>query len=79
MGFLPIASVAQLNTKGTVVMNDTLSSIVRLRALRERVEVQMSLTKKGVVRNKFVRYVALLDQRIAIMAGVLNGTDNPTS
>jgi hypothetical protein len=59
-------------------MNDTLSSLVRLRALRERVEVQMALLVKGVMRNKFVRFIALLDQRIAIMTDALNGVDKPT-
>jgi hypothetical protein len=79
MGFLPTVSVAQFNTKGMIIMDDTLSSLVRLRALRERVEVQMNLTAKGTIRNKFVRCIALLDQRVAIMAGVLNGTDNPAN
>jgi len=56
-----------------VAMNDALSSLVRLKALRERVEVQMALLKKGEIRNKFVRYIALLDQRVAIMADALAG------
>jgi hypothetical protein len=54
-------------------------SLLRLRALRERVEVHMNLTEKGELRNKFVRYVALLDQRIAIMMDALNGVDRPTN
>jgi hypothetical protein len=78
MAFLPEASVVQFNTKETVIMSDPLMSVLRLRALRERVEVHMNLTEKGVLRNKFVRYVALLDQRIATMAGVLSGVDKPT-
>jgi hypothetical protein len=49
-------------------MGDPLMSLLRLRALRERVEVQMNLLERGEIRNKFVRYIALLDQRIAIMA-----------
>lgn len=53
-------------------MNDSLSSLVRLQALRERVEVQMNLMERGGIRNKFVRYIALLDQRIAIMTGALS-------
>ena len=52
-------------------MNDPLMSVLRLRALRERVEVQMSLTEKGELRNKYVKYVALLDQRVAIMVDAL--------
>ena len=66
-----VASVAQFNTKGTAVMDKTLSSLVRLKALRERVEVEMILRKRGEVRNKFVRVLALLDQRVAIMADAI--------
>jgi hypothetical protein len=39
----------------------------------------MDLLAKGERRNKFVRLIALLDQRVAIMVDALNGVDKPTN